>query len=369
MNSPAVAVRIPLLNPNEPEAYLASLAVSEGQRLGKGEIICTLETTKSNAELAAEEDGYVVGLRIDQGQLARAGEILCYLAPSADWTPPEEQTAPKSSSPDPDVPEGLRITQPALELARRSRLELSRLPTGSLVTESVVRAELEKGTNEPGFSAPALPFDPTSILIYGGGGHGKMVIDLLRALGLYQILGIIDDRRIPGETLMGLPVLGGGDRLSVVYAQGTRLAANAVGGIGNIAPRVKVFQQLAAAGFSFPFLIHPTAYVEASARLSPGVQVMAHAYVGSEAQVGFGDIINTGAIVSHDCILGDYVNISPGALLAGEVQVGAGALIGMGVTVNLQVRVGAGARIGNGATVKADVPDNGIVRAGTIWPS
>jgi acetyltransferase-like isoleucine patch superfamily enzyme len=40
----------------------------------------------------------------------------------------------------------------------------------------------------------------------------------------------------------------------------------------------------------------------------------------------------------------------------------------MGVTINLGVKVGAGARIGNSAVVKADVPVNGIVRAGTIWP-
>jgi acetyltransferase-like isoleucine patch superfamily enzyme len=40
----------------------------------------------------------------------------------------------------------------------------------------------------------------------------------------------------------------------------------------------------------------------------------------------------------------------------------------MGATINLEVHIGAGARIGNGATVKDDVPANGVVRAGSIWP-
>jgi acetyltransferase-like isoleucine patch superfamily enzyme len=40
----------------------------------------------------------------------------------------------------------------------------------------------------------------------------------------------------------------------------------------------------------------------------------------------------------------------------------------MGATINLNVKIGAGARIGNGATVKSDVPEKGIVRAGSIWP-
>jgi acetyltransferase-like isoleucine patch superfamily enzyme len=63
------------------------------------------------------------------------------------------------------------------------------------------------------------------------------------------------------------------------------------------------------------------------------------------------------------------VNISPGAILAGEVSCEDRVLVGMGATINLQVRVGAGARIGNGATVKSDLSQNGIVRAGGIWPN
>jgi len=55
-------------------------------------------------------------------------------------------------------------------------------------------------------------------------------------------------------------------------------------------------------------------------------------------------------------------------MLAGEVSVGEATLIGMGVTVNLQVKIGSRVRIGNGATVKSDVPDFGVVRAGTVWP-
>jgi acetyltransferase-like isoleucine patch superfamily enzyme len=51
------------------------------------------------------------------------------------------------------------------------------------------------------------------------------------------------------------------------------------------------------------------------------------------------------------------------------VWTGSGVLIGMGATVNLQVKIGAGTRIGNGATVKADIPEKGVIRAGTIWPN
>jgi pyruvate/2-oxoglutarate dehydrogenase complex dihydrolipoamide acyltransferase (E2) component len=128
-------IYIPLLNSNEPEALLSEIYIAEGQFVRKGDLLCSLETTKSSADVTAEQDGYVTGLRLEKGQTARAGELLCYLAPTSHWESPvveEEGTA--------KVPEGMRITRPALEMARRLHLDLSALPSGSLITEAVVRA-------------------------------------------------------------------------------------------------------------------------------------------------------------------------------------------------------------------------------------
>ena len=212
------------------------------------------------------------------------------------------------------------------------------------------------------------PFDPTALIIFGGGGHGKTVIDLVRAVGTYRIVGVIDDGLPAGSEVLGVPVLGGAKDLAEWHNRGVRLAVNAVGGIGNVAVRMKIFEILAKAGFACPALVHPSAVVERSATLEAGVQVFAQAYVGSAARVGFGTVVNTGAIVHHDCVIGQVVNLSPGATLAGNVRVEDNAQIGMLATVNLQITVGEGALLGNGCTVKADVPAGTRVRAGTIWP-
>ena len=82
-----IEISFPLLNPNEPEALLASLHVSEGQQLAEGDLLCTLETTKSTAELHAEAAGFLVGLQVSQGQIVKAGDLLGYLADSLDWVP------------------------------------------------------------------------------------------------------------------------------------------------------------------------------------------------------------------------------------------------------------------------------------------
>ncbi len=363
----AMAVLVPLLNPNEPEARVADLPIAEGQYVEAGAELCTLETTKATGVLEAESAGYIAGLHAAAGQTVRAGEILCYLAADPAWQPPDPSPAESPGpGPVPGAESGLRITRPALALARQRGLDLDKLPRDILITQAVIENMLA-AQHQPS-TAAAPEGGLRAVLVYGGGGHGKAVIELLRATGMYDLAGLVDDGLVPGADVLGVPVLGGGDVLPQLHQQGIVQAVNAVGGIGDSGSRVRVFERLAADDFYCPAVVHPSTVIEPSAELAEGVQVFPLAYIGSSASIGFGAIVNTGAIVSHDCRVAEYANLSPGAILAGGVQIGARALIGMGVTVNLGVQVGEGARVGNGATVKADVPAQGVVKAGSVWP-
>jgi sugar O-acyltransferase (sialic acid O-acetyltransferase NeuD family) len=213
-----------------------------------------------------------------------------------------------------------------------------------------------------------MDFRQQELIIFGGGGQGKTLIDLVRALGIYQLVGVVDDGIPAGTEILGVPVLGGAAVLPGLRERGVGLALNAVGGIGNVDVRLKVFDLLQEAGFAFPTVIHPTAFIEPSAEIDEGVQVLPLTYIGSAAKIGFGALINSHVIISHDCVIGRVVNLSPGAMLAGGVRVDDFAQIGMGATVNLNLTVGTRARVGNGATVKSDVPTGGRVYAGCIWP-
>ena len=354
-----IPVLVPLVNPNENESLLASLAVVNGQKVKKGDLLAEFETTKSTFELFSDNDGYVLGITASVGDLLKTGDCLCYLAENANAALPTQSVAKTTASVKEPVSDYL-ITQPALALAREHDVNLDQFPADQLITEKMVQEILLGDLPEA---------DPQDLIIYGGGGHAKSLIDLIRAEGKYNIRGILDDGVPAGTLVMDVEVLGDGSLLPDLRRQGIGLAVNAVGGIGSITPRLKVYEKIRQAGFHFPTVIHPRAFIEPGAVIGEGCQIFFNAYIGSEVKVGFGCIINTGAIVSHDCVLGDYVNISPGAILAGAVSVRERSLVGMGVTVNLNVTVGAGSRLGNSAVVKEDVPENGIVRAGAVWPA
>lgn len=363
-----VPIKIPLLNPNEPEALLSSLEISTGAPIEKGDLIAVIETTKSTGEVYAEADGYLVGVRFTPGDSLTAGDVMGYIGPSPDAQDPTLppwstlQTPPATTE---RSPSGLRITAPARQLALQAGLDLSTLPHGPLVTEKMIRDRLAFKRIP---TKVEIPEGETRLLIYGAGGHGRSLAALIRTLGHFTLVGFIDDGYQVGEEILGLEILGGKETLPKLFARGIRLCVNGVGGIGDLQSRLAVYETLLTEGFICPSVVHPTAFVEDSAELAQGLQAFPFAYIGTEVQVGYGSIINSGAIVSHNCVLEPYINLSPGATLAGGVVVEEGALIGMRATINLNVHIGKRARIGNGATVKGDVPAGGVVPAGTIWP-
>jgi UDP-perosamine 4-acetyltransferase len=248
------------------------------------------------------------------------------------------------------------MTDPARRLAEQLGVSLDVLPRGRLVTEAIVRQH----------AAPTARPEARQVILFGAGGHAAVLIDLLRLTRTHDIEGLVDDGAT--DPVLGVPVLGPRACLSDLKARGFHQAINAIGGVRTLDTRKAVFALLAEQGFACPGLIHPRAVVDLSAVLGDGHQLLAQSYVGSRAHLGFGVIVNTAAVVSHDCRIGDYCHIAPGALLAGGVVVDHETIVGMGVTTAVGLRIGARCRIGNGVTLLADVPDNTMILAGTVWP-
>jgi len=357
-----IEILVPLLNANEPEARLVSIHVKDGQSVEKGELLFTIETTKAVSEIEAPEAGFV-HISVKEGDTLAVGKSLAVITETANERI-EIPTKRNGKLPPAELAE-LRITRPAKVLAESLGLNLATFPTNRLITEEVVRQFT--GMKEA-FVGELPASDKPYILIYGAGGHAKSVMEIVLQNNVHAIAGILDDdTRLKGVRVFNIPVLGTRALLPMLIAKGVKLAAIGVGGIIDINIRVEIFKLLERAGFSFPFLVHPRATVEPSAKISDGAQVFANAYIGAEAVLKPRCMVNTNAVVSHDCEIGAYTHIAPGALLAGHVHVGERTLIGMGVTTTIGMRIGSGVRIGNGAIVLADVPDKMVIQAGRYW--
>ena len=181
------------------------------------------------------------------------------------------------------------------------------------------------------------------MVLYGAGGHAKVILDILEAQG--KTVGVVVDDNPNLTEFMGKEVLHGVTDASPIIVS-----------IGINGIRRKVVEKLSPATV-FGTAIHPSAIVSPHATIAEGTVVMQGAIVQSCVQVGKHSIVNTGASVDHDCVLGDFVHVSPHATLCGNVSVGEGTWIGAGAVVIPGIRIGKNCIIGAGSVVCKDIPD------------
>jgi sugar O-acyltransferase (sialic acid O-acetyltransferase NeuD family) len=169
------------------------------------------------------------------------------------------------------------------------------------------------------------------ILLIGGGGHCKSVIDVIEQEGQFQIVGIIDKAELFGTNVLGYPVIGNDLDLESL-AKKHAYALITIGQIKSPDQRIKLFDLAKRAGFTMPSILSPRAYISKHAFIGDGTVVMHDALINAKAIVGENCIINSKALVEHDSIISAHCHISTCVTINGGVTVGTGCFIGSGST-------------------------------------
>lgn len=117
------------------------------------------------------------------------------------------------------------------------------------------------------------------LILVGGGGHCKSVIDVAESAG-YTILSIFDRPEEVSKKVLGYEII--------------------------------------------------------------GTVVMHQAVVNADAKIGEGCIINTFANIEHDVVIGDYCHISTGAMVNGGSTVAYGPFVGSQSAINQCVKIEQG---------------------------
>ena len=199
------------------------------------------------------------------------------------------------------------------------------------------------------------------IILIGGGGHCKSVIDVIEQEAKYKIAGIVDIKELIGSEVLGYKVIGCDDDL-VKLREKFPHAVVTVGHVKSNAIRIKLFNLLKDLDFHMPCIISPLAYVSRHAFVDEGSVVMHHALVNAAAKVGKNCIINTKALIEHDAIIEEHCHISTGAIVNGGTVVKANTFFGSNAMARENIEIGSNATIGGGMTVMRTVLSNTIVK-------
>jgi len=194
----------------------------------------------------------------------------------------------------------------------------------------------------------------TPLLLIGGGGHCKSVIDVIESGSQFEVAGIVQPDSEGAASVLGYPILGGDDQLPYLLRR-TPWALVTVGHLKEVSLRKRLFGMLIELKAEMPVVISPRAYVSQHAQLGRGTAVLHGAIVNATTFLGENCIINSMALVEHDVRIGSNCHISTGARINGGVVVGDGCFIGSGAVIHQGVRIGEGSQIGAGCIISHDV--------------
>lgn len=191
----------------------------------------------------------------------------------------------------------------------------------------------------------------STLLIWGAGGHGKVVLDVAKSAGGFErIVFLDDDPARTGTSFCGCPLV------DVPRGLSRFVGAAVIVAVGDNCARAACFSRALCAGLFPAKLVHAAAVVAPTASIGAGTVVMPGVIVNAYATIGEDCIVNSGAIVEHDCRIGAHVHISPRVVLGGAVTVGQFSHIGIGAVVLPRAEVGDECVVGAGAVVLKGVP-------------
>lgn len=190
-----------------------------------------------------------------------------------------------------------------------------------------------------------------TIAIFGAGGHTKVIIDLIKELNTYKIVGIYDDHK--EGRFENIPIIGKIDENI------NRSYDEYVIGIGNDNSRKTIYDKFPE--LNWALLIHPRSIISKNTIIENGTVVFAGAVIQTGVKIGKQCIINTNCNIDHETIIYDFSSICPGVTICGNVTIGELTFIGANSTIIQGKIIGKQCVIGAGTVIIRDIDDNSKV--------
>ena len=243
-------------------------------------------------------------------------------------------------------------------------VDLASIDSDALITVGMVEvaaAAAETATIELPDPLPGVAALPR-IALFGAGLGATQVIDILLAAKSGTAVAIVDDdaSRWAGQ-VMGVPVVGGFERLVMLFGKGAFDAA--IIAVGTSVPvRARLREALAANGIPLANAIDPTARIADGVTFGTGNIVCAFCHFGVGTVVGDNNFLSAYNSYDHHNRLGSDIATGPACTTSGLVVLGDRVRLGTGIHLEPHVELGDDVQVASGSVIVASVPKGHAVK-------
>ena len=197
------------------------------------------------------------------------------------------------------------------------------------------------------------------IVLIGGGGHCRSIIDVIEKEDRFEIAGIVDLKEKIGSKVLGYDIIGSDEDIEALSKQFKYFFITFGQGKSNDF-RIKTFYLLKSIGATLPVIYSPFAHVSKHAMVGEGTVVMHGCIINAGAKVGVNCILNTQSLIEHDAEVGNHCHISTKSAINGFVKIGDNVFAGSSSVFADRITICGNTVVGAGTVVPKSISEAGI---------
>lgn len=350
-------VLVPITDVNSETGLLLTWLADDRSKVEAGQVIAEIETSKAIFDVSAPEAGFLLHAA-REGAEVRLAEPVARLftdVRALEAYAEDEQRLRVEA-----IASGPRATAPARRRAEELGVDLASIGGESLITVGMVEAAAAAAAAELPDPLPGTATLPRIALI-GAANGAAQVIEILRAAGSGTAVAIVeDDASRWAGTVMGVPVVGGFQRLVTLFGEGAFDAA--IIAIGQVPARARLREALAANSIPMANAIDPTVRIAGDVKFGTGNIVCAFCHFGVGTTVGDNNFLSAYNSYDHHNRLGSDIATGPACTTSGLVVLGNRIRLGTGIHVEPHIEIGDDVQVASGSVIVAPVPARHVVK-------
>jgi sugar O-acyltransferase (sialic acid O-acetyltransferase NeuD family) len=194
-----------------------------------------------------------------------------------------------------------------------------------------------------------------NVIVWGASGHAKVIKNALSDDS--KIIAYID-MYIPDKTFLQCPVYSSFERY--LDSQDFEISTHFVIAIGGDKgkERILIKEKFEKYNILPTTVIHKTAWVDETAIIEEGAQILGMAAISAGVQIGAQTIINTNATIDHETYIGKGCHIMPAAAVARCVTIEDFCTVGTNATILPRLVLKKESIVGAGSVVTKNIEES-----------
>ena len=356
-----IEIVMPQLSSNEDDAKITEWHVNPGQLVNEGDVIASVETTKTSVDIEARNKGYFHPIAMTD-ELLHAGKVIAYISADRDFDFNNFLKTAQSASQDVEA----SWTKKAELIANKNGVSIEAIfdKIGRKVTEKDVLVYQTESLDIKDLVDDKYPTSRRErvLLIAGGGGGGALAIEAINKGASQVAVGILDaNTSLHGKTQFGVPILGSIEQLERLFSEGS---FDSVINIftANIEERAKISSFIRRTNIPLTNVIDPSVEIRSNVKIGTGNLIMANCYFAACTKIGDDNFFASHTVIEHHSIIGNGCTFGPRCTTSGAVTIGDGVKFGMNVAVEPYLSVGSNSIVPSGSVVTTSIPQDSVLR-------